>query len=107
MFRYNIHRARRQLVLTQRILILITILLVLGGPYSTFILMEIFSIGRAPSYSHRIGFMFIAIAAAVSVITIIYFTRPTRQMVTRLSREWKDSRHLRANIPHEEARLYM
>jgi hypothetical protein len=103
--RYNVHRVRRQLVLTRRILILIAVLLILGGPYSTFIMMELFSIGRAPSYCHRIGFMFIAIAAAVSIFTIIHFTRPTRQMVIRFSRQW-NGRHSLANLLREEARLH-
>ena len=87
-------------MLTQRILILVAVLLVLGGPYSTFIVMELFSIARAPSYAHRIGFMFIAIAAAVSMITIIYFTRSARQMIVKLSREW-DGRQKRSPIAHE------
>jgi hypothetical protein len=69
------------MILTRRILILIAILLILGGPYSTFILLELFSIRRAPSYAHRVGFMFIAIAAAFSIITIIYFTRPARKII--------------------------
>jgi hypothetical protein len=80
-YKYNIHRVRRQMVLTQRILILIAILIVLGGPYSIFIILEAFSIRRAPSYSHRIGFMFISIACALSIITIIYFARKVREMI--------------------------
>ena len=71
------------MVLTGRILILIGIVLVLGGPYSIFILMEVFSIAHAPSYSHRIGFMCISIAAALSIITIIYFTRPIREKLEK------------------------
>ncbi|CAF1265922.1 unnamed protein product [Adineta steineri] len=80
-YKYNIHRVRRQVVLIQRIVILILVLLVLGGPYSIFIILEALSIKRAPSYSHRIGFMFISIACASSIITIIYFTRSIRKMI--------------------------
>ncbi len=79
------------MVLTRRILILIAILLVLGGPYSTFIFMEAFSIKRAPSYSHRIGFMCISIAAALSILTIIYFTRPTRMIIKKFLTIEKES----------------
>ncbi len=71
------------MVLTRRILILVSIVLILGGPYSTFILMEAFSIARAPSYSHRIGFMCISIAAALSILTIIYFTRPIWNIIKK------------------------
>jgi hypothetical protein len=94
-YRYNIHRARRQMVLTQRILILIGILLVLGGPYSTFILMEVFSIRRAPPYSHRIGFMCISIATALNMLMIIYFTRPARETIETVLRMKKWSQHSR------------
>jgi hypothetical protein len=96
-YRYNIHRARRQLALTQRILILIAIVLVLGGPYSTFIIMEVFSIRRAPTYSHRVGFMFISIAAALSIITIICFTKPAFEMITRvlnIKKRWQTTDEL-------------
>ncbi|UJR29413.1 hypothetical protein I4U23_010625 [Adineta vaga] len=79
-YRYNIHRAHRQMILTQRILILISILLVLGGPYSIFIIMEALSLGHAPAYSHRIGFMFISIACALSILTIIHFTRSKKSL---------------------------
>ncbi len=72
------------MVLTQRILILVGILLVLGGPYSTFILLEAFSIRRAPTYAHRVGFMFISAAAALSIITIICFTKPVFEMIVKL-----------------------
>ncbi|CAF1125966.1 unnamed protein product [Adineta steineri] len=80
-YKYNIHRVRRQVVLIQRIVILILVLLVLGGPYSIFIILEALSIKRAPSYAHRIGFMFISIACASSIITIIYFARSIRKMI--------------------------
>ncbi|CAF1215005.1 unnamed protein product [Adineta ricciae] len=80
-YRYNIHRARRQMVLTQRILILITIIFVLGGPYTVFIILEAFSIRRAPSYSHRIGFMFIAIACCLSIVTILYYAQTAREAI--------------------------
>ena len=82
-YKYNIHRARRQLVLTQRILILIGIVLVLGGPYTVFILLEMFSIRRAPIYSHRVGFMFIAISGGLSVMVLIWFTQPVRQIIIK------------------------
>lgn len=71
------------MVLTRRILILIAILLILGGPYSSFVLMETFSIGHAPIYSHRIGFMCISISGALSILMIGYFTRSTYQMMDK------------------------
>ena len=69
------------MVLTQRILILITIIFVLGGPYTIFIILEAFSIRRAPSYSHRIGFMFIAIACCLSIVTILYYAQTARETI--------------------------
>jgi hypothetical protein len=45
--------------------------------------MEAFSIARAPSYSHRIGFMGSSIAAALSILAIIYFTRPIRKIMKK------------------------
>lgn len=71
------------MVLTRRILVLIAILLGLGEPYSKFILMEAFSIRHAPSYSHRIGFMCSSIAAALSILTILYLTGPAREMIQK------------------------
>lgn len=83
------------MVLTRRILILIGILLILGGPYSSFVLMETFSIGHAPIYSHRIGFMCISISGALSILMISYFTRSTHQMMEnfllkRMKFNWKN-----------------
>lgn len=40
-----------------------------------------FSIRRAPIYSHRVGFMFIAIAAGLSIIAIICFTQSINQII--------------------------
>jgi len=58
--------------------------MILGGPYSVFILLEMFSIRRAPIYSHRVGFMFISISATLSIITIICLTQSVFEMIEKL-----------------------
>ncbi|UJR19925.1 hypothetical protein I4U23_023057 [Adineta vaga] len=75
LYAYNTQRVHRQMILIRRILILIGTYLVLGLPYSSFILLEALSIRRAPPYAHRIGFMFMSIGSTSVILTMIHFTR--------------------------------
>ena len=67
-------RAHRQTRLIRRILILTAILLLLGTPYCTIIVLDALSVIPAPRYAHRVGFLFIGIAAGCIMLMMIYFT---------------------------------
>ena len=75
-------RTRRQMKLIRRILILITILLVLGTPYCTIIILDALSLVPAPTYGHRVGFLFVGIAACCIMLMMLYFTQNLRPLIT-------------------------
>jgi hypothetical protein len=67
--------------LIRRILILITILLTLGTPYCTIIVLDALSLVPAPRYAHRLGFQFVGIAAGCIMLMMIYFSQNLRNLI--------------------------
>lgn len=82
-------RARRQMRLIRRILILIIILLALGMPYCIIITMDALSIVPAPTFGHRVGFLFVGIACGSIMLTMIYFSKNVRQFRAAQARNKK------------------
>ncbi|UJR35009.1 hypothetical protein I4U23_027785 [Adineta vaga] len=80
------HRARRQIKLIRRTLILITSLFILGTPYCAIIVLETLNFVRAPKYTHRIGFLLVGIASGLIMLMMIYFTRNLRRLILRKRR---------------------
>jgi hypothetical protein len=74
-------RARRQMKLFHRILILISILFILSTPYCIIIVLNSLSLVPAPGYAHRIGFLFIGIAVDCVMLMVIYSTRNVRRLI--------------------------
>ena len=95
-------RTRRQMKLIRRILILITILLVLGTPYCTIIVLDALSLVPAPKYGHRVGFLFVGIAAGCIMLMMIYFTQNLRLLILgprkpQIKREFRPKHNYHCN----------
>ncbi|CAF0953375.1 unnamed protein product [Adineta steineri] len=74
-----VSRAQRELKMVHRIVILVSILLVLGVPYTTFIIMGFFT--QPPKYHLRISFTFIYVALLFIMITLFQFTDPVKTYI--------------------------
>jgi len=69
-------RAQRELKMVQRTVILISILLTLGVPFASFLLMSFFT--TPPKYHFRIGYIFIDVSLAFVMIALFQFTDPLK-----------------------------
>ncbi|CAF1328406.1 unnamed protein product [Adineta ricciae] len=74
-------RARRDLTMVYRIVILVFILLALGFPYVVFIFMGYFS--TPPRYHFRIAYVFIDVSLVLIMVTIFRITDPLRASIMR------------------------
>jgi hypothetical protein len=78
-------RAQRELKMVQRIIILIIILVVLGFPYTVFIIISFFT--TQSKYHYRIGFLFIDLSLVFVMIVLFQFTKPLKMaMMKRINR---------------------
>jgi len=75
-------RAQRELKMFQRIIILITILVVLGVPYAIFIFMSFFT--DPPKYHLRIACSAIYISLLCVIITSYEFTEPLKASIQKI-----------------------
>ncbi|CAF2963857.1 unnamed protein product [Rotaria sp. Silwood2] len=75
-------RARRELNMFRRIVILVTILVVLGIPYTTFICMSFFI--SPPKYHLRIACSAIYISLACVIIALLQLTPPLKTSIMKL-----------------------
>jgi len=74
-------RARRELKMVQRIVILISILLTLGIPYTVFIFMSFFT--TPPKYHFRIAFAFVDVSLPCVMIALFQFTDPLKASIMK------------------------
>jgi hypothetical protein len=72
----TLSRAQRELKMIYRIVILVSILLVLGLPYTIFVFMGLFN--RAPTYDFRIAYTFIDVSLVFVMIALFQFTDPVK-----------------------------
>ncbi|CAF4611397.1 unnamed protein product [Rotaria sp. Silwood1] len=72
----RLFHARRDLRMIRRIVSLVFILIALGFPYQTFIIMSFFNI--APKYHFRIAFMFIDVSLVFVLIALLEITEPLK-----------------------------
>jgi hypothetical protein len=75
-------RAQRELKMFQRIIILITILVVLGVPYAIFIFMSFFT--DPPKYHLRIAFSPVYVSLLCVIITSYKFTEPLKASILKI-----------------------
>ncbi|CAF1013516.1 unnamed protein product [Rotaria sp. Silwood1] len=74
-------RAKRELRMVQRTVILVTILLTLGVPYTIIIFMSFFT--NPPKYHFRIAFIFVDVSLAFVMIALLKFTDPLRMSLMK------------------------
>ncbi|CAF1423109.1 unnamed protein product [Rotaria sordida] len=74
-------RAEKELRMVQRTVILVTILLALGIPYTIILIMSFFT--NPPKYRFRIAFIFIDVSLAFVMIALFKFTDPLRTSLMR------------------------
>ena len=66
--------ARRELVMVRRIIITISILLILGIPYTTFVIMSF--VMKPPKYYYRIALFFSDLSQTFIMIVLFKFSKP-------------------------------
>lgn len=74
-------RAKRELKMTKRIIIVIHILMTIGIPYALFIIMSFFT--HPPKYHYRIAFIFVDISLIVVMIILFQFTDPLKTAIMK------------------------
>ncbi|CAF4218739.1 unnamed protein product, partial [Rotaria sordida] len=74
-------RAEKELRIVQRTVIIVTILLALGVPYTIIIFMSFFT--NPPKYHFRIAFIFIDVSVAFMMIALFKFTDLLRTSLMR------------------------
>ncbi|CAF0936920.1 unnamed protein product [Adineta steineri] len=81
----TVSRAQRELKMVHRIVILVSILLILGIPYTTFTFIGFFT--KPPKYDFRISFTFMYIALLFIMITLFQFTDSVKiYIMTKIKR---------------------
>ncbi|CAF4755978.1 unnamed protein product, partial [Rotaria sp. Silwood2] len=82
----TLSRAKRELKMVQRIVILVAILVILGFPFVLFILMSFFT--NPPKYHFRIAYLFIDVSLVLVLMALFQFTEPVKaSMMKRINRQ--------------------
>ncbi|CAF0863402.1 unnamed protein product [Adineta steineri] len=82
----TVSRAERELKMVHRIVVLVSILLTLGIPYTIFIFIGFFT--QPPKYHFRIAFTFVYISLVFIMITLFQFTDPVKTyLIKKLKRQ--------------------
>ena len=74
-------RAQRELKMVRRIIILIAILMILGIPYTVFIIMSFFH--PAPQYHFRIAYIFTDVSLPLMMVVLFQFNEPLKASLIR------------------------
>jgi hypothetical protein len=74
-------RAKRELKMVKRTVILIIILITIGFPYALFVFMSFFH--SAPKYHFRIAFLFIDVSLVLVMIALFQFTDPLKTSIMK------------------------
>ncbi|CAF1430150.1 unnamed protein product [Adineta steineri] len=77
-------RAQRDLKMIRRIVMLVSILVALGLPYTIFVFMSFFT--TPPKYSFRIAFIFVDVSLASVMIVLFQFTEPLKTSIMKMIR---------------------
>ncbi|CAF1086217.1 unnamed protein product [Adineta steineri] len=80
----TLSRAQRELKMIRRIVILVSILVALGLPYTIFIFMSFFT--TPPKYHFRIAFIFNDVSLASVMIVLFQFTEPLKTSIMKMIR---------------------
>ncbi|CAF1091003.1 unnamed protein product [Adineta steineri] len=74
-------RAQRELKMVQRTMILTMIIVILGLPYASFIIVSFFT--SPPFYHFRIAYIFVTISLVFVMIVLLEFTEPLKASITK------------------------
>ncbi|CAF1407080.1 unnamed protein product [Adineta steineri] len=77
----TVSRAQQELRMVHRIVILVMILLILGVPYTIFVIMGFFT--QPPKYHLRISYTFLYISLLFIMITLFQFTDPVKTYIMK------------------------
>ncbi|CAF3381121.1 unnamed protein product [Rotaria sp. Silwood2] len=89
----TLFRAKRELKMVERILILVAILVVLGLPYALFTLMSFFT--SPPKYHFRIAYLFVHVSLVFVMMTLFHFTEPLKlSMMKKIKRRSNITRNI-------------
>ncbi|CAF0990755.1 unnamed protein product [Adineta steineri] len=77
----TLSRAKRELQMVNRIIILVSIELTLGIPYTIFLLMGFIS--QPPKYPIRIAYTFVDVSLLLIMIALSQFTDPVKTIVMK------------------------
>ncbi len=84
----TIFQARRELIMVQRIVTIISFLLIFGLPYTIF--MFISFITKPPKYHYRIAIFFVDLAQAFIMVTLFKFSQPVIDALLKVKRVFLD-----------------
>ena len=85
----TLFHARRELKMVQRIVMIIGILLTLGLPYASFVIMSFFT--SPPKYHFRIAYIFVDISLTFVLIALFQFTDPLKASVRKQFRRRRNT----------------
>jgi len=74
-------RAKRELKMIRRTIILLSVLAISGFPYTIFIIISFFT--TPPKYDYRIAFIFFDVAMILVMITLFQFTDPLKASIIK------------------------
>ncbi len=80
----SIFQARRELVMVQRIVTIISILLILGLPYTIFMFTSF--ITKLPKYHYRISILFVDLAQAFIMVVLLKSSQPVMNVLLKFKR---------------------
>ncbi|CAF1488274.1 unnamed protein product [Adineta steineri] len=85
----SVTRAQRELRMVYRVVIIVSILLIVGFPYTVFILMGLIS--QPPKYHFRIAFGFVDVSLFLIIITLFNFTDPVKLSIMKRINKQKNT----------------
>jgi len=81
---HTIFQARRELVMVERIVTIISILVILGLPYTIFMFMSF--IRKPPKYHYRISILFVDLAQAFIMVVLLKSSQPIMDIILKFKR---------------------
>jgi hypothetical protein len=84
----TLQQARRELVVVRRVIITISILLILGIPYTTFVLISF--VTKPPKYYYRIALFFSDLSQSFIIIVLFKFSKPVMDILRKFRRMSSD-----------------
>ncbi|CAF4150736.1 unnamed protein product [Adineta steineri] len=77
----TLSRARKELQMVRRIVILVMILVFVCLPYEIFTIVSLFT--NAPKYDFRIAYLFVDLSYALVMICLFQFTEPVKAYIMK------------------------